>query len=65
MFPVTSALKRLFRNIFANAIAGGIAGATYYLTDSKESVLLGLIIGPVINAIGKYIREKYRKEIVI
>jgi len=63
--PLKTAIKRLLRCFIANALAGGTAGVAYLLTHQPEFGILALFGGPLINAIGKYIREKYKADIVI
>jgi len=61
----TMTLKRFFRVAAAGAISGGL----YAAFDAVKTTPLGIFIVPVqtaiINAIGKYLREKWELDLLV
>ena len=57
--------RRFLRVLFANVLSGGISAGLYFLTTEKEVFYLIPILSPILSAVGKLVREKYKADIVI
>lgn len=58
-------LKRFFRVLLANILVLSPSIALYIIKDDSRLLFLSPFLSPFLNAIGKYVRSKYHKDILI